>query len=187
MSENFDLEPTLARLESDSLSEQAAALDEATFILIEFGKRVVNQFVHTNDRFIIWERLFRFGMFVIEPLKEVLLSTDDLELRGMSAMVLLKLGDKTGVPFLLEIIATGDMLLCQAAYRLAEAQITEAGDRMIERLRLLKFTEKYQKDYIQCLLIALQRLGKTLPPDLVERFLGIEAPWEIRVLLEKLV
>jgi len=182
VSENFDLKTALRHVESDSFEEQAAGLDEATALLNAFGKRVVDRFVHCNDRFIIWERLYRFGPFVTEPLKEVLSQTDDPELRGLSAMVLLKLGDKTGLPVLLEIISTGEELLCLAASRLIEAHIIEAADRMIERLRGLEMAKTY---HIQCLLAALERLGRALPSDLVERFHAPDVPWELRMFLEK--
>jgi hypothetical protein len=39
---------------------------------------------------------------------------------------------------------------------------------------------------IQCLLIALKKLGRTLPADLIERFQSSDAPWEVRIYLEKL-
>lgn len=184
--DTLNLDTVLARLESDYPSEQAAALDDATAILKDFGKRLVDRFVRSDDRFIIWERLARFGPFVIEPLKEVLLHTADPELRGLSATVLLKLGDKSGVPALLEIISSNETVLCQAATCLAEAQITEAGDRIIERLRSLTFTEKLHIIEIQCLLTALKKLGGVLPSDLIERFQGSDAPWEVRIYLEKL-
>jgi len=183
--DTLDLSRPLARLESDAPEEQAAAMDEATAILQEFGRRLVNRFVRSDDRFIIWERLFRFGPFVIDPLKEVLSQTKDPELRAFSAAVLLKLGDRTAVPILLEIISSDEIFLCQAAARLAEAQIVEAGDRMIERLRSLEFTKKSHILGIQCLLVALEKLGRTLPIDLVERFQGSEAPWEVQIYLKK--
>lgn len=186
MSDNLDLSTALARLESDSPEEQAAALDEATAMLKEFGRRVVDRFVRCDDRFIIWERLARFGPFVVDPLKEVLAHTADPELRGLSATVLLKLGDKTGVPVLLDIVSSDETLLCQAAARLAEAQVVEAADRMIERLRSLEFTKRLDILGIQCLLVALKKLGRTLPADLLERFQSSDAPWEVRIYLEKL-
>jgi HEAT repeat protein len=184
MTPDLNLTPALTRLESDDLGEQAAALDEATVILNEFGRRLVDRFVHCEDRFIIWERLFRFGPFVIEPLKEILAHTADQELRGLSATILLKLGDRTAIPVLLDAIASSETLICQAAAQLAEAQVVEAADVMIERLRSLDFTTRVHILSIQCLLITLRDLGKTLPPDLVERFQSPEAPWEVRVYME---
>lgn len=184
--DDLNLNKVLVRLESDSPEEQAAALDEANEMLKEFGRRVVDQFIRCTDRFIIWERLARLGPFVIGPLKEVLLHTEDPELRGLSATVLLKLEDKTGIPVLLDIIASDERLLCQAAARLAEAQVVESADLMIERLRSLDFTKKLHIVGIQCLLVALKKLGRSLPPDLVEHFLRPDVPWEIRVYVEKL-
>jgi len=185
--DNLNLDRVLARLESDAPEEQAAALDEATAILKEFGRRLVDRYVRCNDRYIIAERLFRFGPFVIEPLKEVLSHAEDIELRGLSATVLLYLGDRTGVPMLIEIIASDETFstLCLAAGLLAKAQIAEAGDSIIKRLRSLTFTNKLHIREIQCLLVALEKLGRTLPIDLVERFQGSEAPWEIQIYLKK--
>ncbi|MEO9030879.1 MAG: HEAT repeat domain-containing protein [Ktedonobacteraceae bacterium] len=184
MTNNLDLNTALIRLESNSLEEQAAALDEATVMLKEFGKRVVDRFVRSDDRYIIWERLIRFGWYLIDPLKEVLSHTEDPEIRDLSAILLLKLGDKTGVPILLDIISTGEEWVCQAAFRLAEAQIVEAGDRMIERLKVLEFTNKLHLEGVLCLLTTLKKMGRTLPPDLVERFQGADAPWEVRMYLK---
>ena len=184
MTDNFNLNTVLVRLESDSLREQAAAMDEAASILNEFGRRGVDRFVRCEDRFIIWERLSRFGVFVIDPLKEVLALTEDHELQALSAMVLLKLGDRTGIPVLLKIIVSDETLLCPAAARLAEAQVVEAGEQMIERLRSLELTDKQHVYGIQCLLIALKKLGRTLPPDLVERFQRTDASWEVRMYLK---
>ena len=186
MTPDLNLTPALTRLESDDPGEQAAALDEATAILKEFGRKLVDRFVHCEDRFIIWERLFRFGPFVIDPLKVVLAHTTDPELRGLSAAILLKLGDRTAIPVLLDAIASSETLLCQAASRLAEAQVVEAADVMIERLRSLDFTTRVHMLSIQCLLIALEKLGRPLPFDLIERFQSPEAPWEVRVYMEKL-
>lgn len=184
--DNLNLKMALDRLESDALGEQAAALDEAAAILKEFGRRLVDRFVRSDDRFIIWERLARFGPFVIDPLKEVLSQTEDPELRGLSAMVLLKLGNRTGVPILLNIISSDDVLLCQAAATLSEAQVAEAGDRIIDRLRTLKFSEKLDIYGIQCLLVALKKLGRTPPSDLVEHLQSSDAPWEVRIYAQKL-
>lgn len=187
MMDDLNLNSVLSRLESDDPGEQAYALDEATAILKEFGRKVVDRFVRCEDRFIIWERLFRFGPFVIEPLQEILLHTEDPELRGLSATVLLKLGDRTGIPILLEIISSDETLLCQAAARLAEAQVVEAADCMIERLRSLDYTKKLDIAGIQCLLISLKKLGRTFPPDLVERFQRPDVPWEVSIYLKKLL
>src|SRR5579863_8490314 len=142
--ETMNLHTVLARLESDALEEQAAALHEAAAILKEFGRRLVDRFVRSDDRFIIWDRFLRFGPgpFVIDPLKEVLSHTEDPELRAYSAAALLILGDRTGVPILLEIISSDEIFLYLAAAYLAKAQVDEAGDRMISRLRTLEFTKK---------------------------------------------
>jgi hypothetical protein len=96
------------------------------------------------------------------------------------------MASRTGIPILLQIITSGETLLCQASFRLAEAHVVEAGDLMIERLRTLQFTQKLQVEGILCLLKALNRLGRILPSDLVERFQSPEAPWTIRASLEKL-
>jgi len=185
--DDLNLTPILTRLESDDPAEQAYALDEATAILKEFGRRLVDRFVRCEDRFIIWERLLRFGPFVIEPLKAVLSYTNDPELPGLSAMVLLSLGDRTGIPILLEIISSSETLLCQAAACLVGAQVVEVGDRMIERLRSLDYTKKLDIAGIQCLLISLKKLGRTFPPELIERFQRPDVPWEVSIYLKKLL
>ncbi|HZS78521.1 MAG TPA: HEAT repeat domain-containing protein [Ktedonobacteraceae bacterium] len=124
---------------------------------------------------------------MIEPLKEVLARTDDPELRAYSATVLLTFGDKSVIPLLLELLSTEERYLCPIAHCLARAQVVEAGDRMIERLRTLGYTEKVDMLGIQCLLMALKDLGRTLPPDLIERFQQPDVPfWEIRIYMEKL-
>jgi hypothetical protein len=184
---NLDLSGPLARLESEAPEEQAAALDEATAILKEFGRKLVEHYVRCDNRYIIAERLVRFAPFVIEPLKDVLSHTEDTELRGLSATILLRLGDRTGVSILLDIISSDETFstLCLAATQLAKAGIVEVEDSILKRLRSLTFTNKHHILEIQCLLLALQDLGKPLPPDLVERFQSSEAPWEIRIYLKK--
>jgi hypothetical protein len=188
---NLDLSRPLARLESEALEEQAAALDEATTIMKEFGRKLVNRFIQTDsdNRFIIWDRFLRFspGPFVIDPPKGVLLQAEDPELRAYAASALLILGNRTCVPILLEIISSDKVFLCLAANQLAEAHIAEAGDRMIERLRSLEFTKKNHILGIQCLFVgpAGKKMGRSLPPNLAERFQSAEAPWEIRIYLKK--
>jgi hypothetical protein len=185
--DNLDLSKPLARLESGELEEQIRALDEATAILKEFGKRLVDRYVRCDDRYLIAERLIRFGPFVIEPLKEVLSQAEDIELRTLSATVLLYLGDRAGVPMLIEIISSDETFsaLCLAASLLAKAQIFEVGDSIIKRLRSLTLTNRPHIREIQCLLVALEKLGRTLPSDLVERFQGSDVPWEVQIYLKK--
>jgi hypothetical protein len=180
MNNNFDLEKVLGRLESDNPEEQAIALDEAVAILDRFCRAVVDRFVRCEDRFIIWERLFRLGPFLIEPLKEVFLQTQDSELRGLSAMTLLKLGDRIGLPNLLEMILTEDDLLFPVVSLLAQMQVLEASDFMIKRLKSLSFDRIL---HIQSLIAALERLGTSLPSDLIERFQAPDTPWEIREMI----
>lgn len=183
MNEHLNLGIPLTRLESNSLQDQAEALDEAYAIFQEFGRRVVKRFIECDDRFIIWERLLRFGPFVIDPLKEVLSHTKDHELRALSAMVLVVLGERSGVPILLDTIASDEELLCPAVVSLVRGQIMEAGEVMIQRLRTLEYSSKLRINGIQCLLSALKTLKISLPPDVIERFRHPDTPWEIQAYL----
>jgi predicted nucleic acid-binding protein len=81
-------------------------------------------------RYLIFERLGRFGSLAAEPLEQLLVRSEDRELRVFTAAALLSLGSRAGVDVLIDAVRAGDPLVCLAVRVLADSGISEAVPRI---------------------------------------------------------
>ncbi|WP_437741768.1 hypothetical protein WME73_41305 [Sorangium sp. So ce302] len=176
----IDLNTPLSKVVSERIDEQIDALGALAVGLDDAGRLIVEGFVRSSNRFLIAERLVRFGHIVVGPLQEVVESATCKEVRVLGSVVLLNLKVYSVVPYLLDVIRDDDDYLSLVASNLAAAGVVQAGDLMVERLRTLTEARKYE---IVGLLTALEKLGVPLPDDVRERFSAPDTPFEIRLSL----
>ncbi|WP_437894611.1 hypothetical protein [Sorangium sp. So ce124] len=176
----IDLNTPLSKVVSERIDEQIDALGALAVGLDDAGRLIVEGFVRSSNRFLIAERLVRFGHIVVGPLQEVVESATCKEVRVLGSVVLLNLKVYSVVPYLLDVIRGDDDYLSLVSSNLAAAGVVQAGDLMVERLRTLTEARKYE---IVGLLTALEKLGVPLPDDVRERFGAPDTPFEIRLSL----
>jgi hypothetical protein len=177
----IDLNTPLSKVVSERIDEQIDALGALAVGLDDAGRLIVEGFVRSSNRFLIAERLVRFGHIVVGPLQEVVGSATCKEVRVLGSVALLNLKLYSAVPYLLDVIRNDDdEYMSLVASNLAAAGIVQAGDLMVERLRTLTEAKKYE---VVGLLTALEKLGVPLPDDVRERFSAPDTPFEIRLSL----
>jgi len=161
---------------------QIAALDEAILVVDEIVRSAVIALKATTgaNKLFVVERLARFGSVARAPLEALLRDTDSQEDRILCSTLLLDIGCQAGVDCLLQTVRHDDDYLCLAANKLARCGIRVAADAIVERLRQLSDLEC---DSVNCLLIALHRLGSQVPPDLSRRFSSNSAAWQTRAVM----
>lgn len=126
------------KLLSDHLEDQCKAFDEISATLQEWSGLAIRLLIKSPDRFLIAERLGRLGPICIEPLKEVLRTESEREVLVLASLVLLQLGDLTGMPILLEMLRQNGLYACLAAGMLASRNRQEAGSALLEGLQKLE-------------------------------------------------
>ncbi|WP_437308360.1 hypothetical protein [Sorangium sp. So ce388] len=170
----------MSKVVSEHIDEQINALDALAVGLGDAGKLIVEGFVRSSNRFLVAERLARFGHIVVGPLQEAVKSATCKEVRVLGSVVLLDLKLYSVVPYLLEVLRDDDEYLSLVASNLSVAGVVQAGDIIVERLRTLTDARKYE---VVGLLTALEKLGVSLPDDVRERFSAPDTPFEIRLSL----
>ena len=173
-----NLNCVITDLSSNQVEKQIAALDKAGEIVDVLVRKAVDALKCGPDRLFVAERLYRFGSVVIPPLGDLLEPSDDSEVHILASMVLLQLGSKVGIPWLLDAIVKDDEYACMAAHRLAEAGIADAGSRIVARLR----SPELDLDQIVSLLSALEHLDHEIPKDLQRQFTAPDVPWQVRTI-----
>lgn len=174
---NSKLDKLLEDLRSDDPTVLIPAMDESVEPLREFAAHVVEAIKDPDYGLFAAERLYKLIATVIEEVENFLKTSTDFEARVQAAVVLLLLGSKSGVPCLLDAVEESKKSGMLAAFKLAQAGVPEAADRIIKRLRR---PDTSQPQVILSFLMALKKLDVELPPDLESRFLGDDAPDEIR-------
>ncbi|XXT18148.1 hypothetical protein WME94_48755 [Sorangium sp. So ce429] len=180
MNHGTDLNTPLSKVVSEHIDEQIDALDTLAVGLGDAGKLIVEGFVRSSNRFLVAERLARFGHIVVGPLQEVVKSATCKEVRVLGSVVLLNMNIYSVVPYLLEVVRDDDEYMSLVSSNLAAAGVVQAGDLIVERLRTLTEARKYE---VVGLLTALEKLGVSLPDDVRERFSAPDTPFEIRLSL----
>lgn len=122
----------LARLESRDLEHRVRAVEDLGHIMNRVIDRVIDEFAEPGpSRFLIFERLGRFGSLMVDPLEQLLERSGDAdqELQVLTAAALLALGSPLGVQVLLREVRPNQPFVCLAARILANAGIAEAPGR----------------------------------------------------------
>jgi hypothetical protein len=174
-------------LRSDHIEQQIAALDKAAEIIDTLAQEAVNALTTTADPFLFAERLMRLGDAIVGPLEQLIEAVGTPPATKVpAALALLQLGSTVGVPLLLDVLLTDSEYVILAADFLANAQIAEAADRIIARLRMYDPAQGdlKQADVVASLVGALGRLATDLPIDLRSRLTAADVPWQVRTAVD---
>lgn len=177
-----DFASMIDNLYSNDIEKQVESLDKTVDLMNTLAKKAINVLEKSSDPLFIAERLYKFGSIVVPYLRELFHKSDNSEVKILTSLMLLRFGDKIGIPVLFNAINDKDYG-CLAANSLAEAKIAEAFDIIVSRLRSCKIE---QVDLIVTFLCALEKLGGQLPADLINRFSSSDVPWQIHTKLDEL-
>jgi hypothetical protein len=172
----FNFNAVVEDLGSNHIERQTPALDKATEIVNLLVLQAVNALIESPNRFLVAERLSRFGSLVIPHLEKLLPDSDDLEVKILSSLVLLQLNSKSGLPILLEAISPDCEYAGLVARHLAKAKIDKAIQPIVDCLNLCTFEEI---DLVVNLLEALAELDGDLPTELHQRMSNKDILWQI--------
>jgi HEAT repeat protein len=165
----------LRRLGSPDLKTHVGAVEDLAHVVNEVIDRVLEEFARPGPaRYPIFERLGRFGSLAVDPLEQLLVRSEDRELRVLTAAALLSLGSRAGVEVLLDAVRADDPLVCLAVRVLADSGIGEAVPRIEQAV--------YQCDLrktaiLECLIVGLRRFSGQLSEGVRARLLAVEPAW----------
>jgi hypothetical protein len=153
-----------------------SANEELAGVVRQLADLAVEQLINDPEsRYLVFERLGRFGSVIVRPLEAALSRTDDEEVQVLvGAALLLLLGSTSGVPILRRAVQPQHPYVCLAAKILAEAHDERAGSIIEEALRPCDIANV---QVLECLVAALRRLGRGLPGDVQSRLAQIEPAW----------
>ncbi|WP_406180392.1 hypothetical protein [Streptomyces sp. NBC_01006] len=173
LSEN--VEGALAGLASPDLATRVGAVETLAVCSSVIAEQVAALFEADEEaRFLIFERLGRFGSLMVEPLEGVYRKAEDRSLRRMSASALTYLGSHAGVPSLMEAIAVGDPDLCMAAISLSSAGVSEAVGPIEGALLACDLSDTRT---LECLVSSLRRLNHPMAENVRLRLSEVEPNW----------
>ncbi|MEV8532140.1 hypothetical protein [Streptomyces sp. NPDC051211] len=165
----------LARLESADLETRVRAVEELARCSEAIVDRVAQVAAKDEDaRFLVFERIGRFGSLSVAAVERVYREAEDASLRLMSASVLLEMGNRAGVPDLMAALGDQGDRLWTAALSLSDAGIAEAAGPIEEALLACDLADTRMLD---CLATSLRRLRKPLPERVQERLSCVEPAW----------
>ena len=188
--EKHDLIQLATFLNASDTQTQAQAIDEAIQVNSLLADAAVYALQHGQDRYFVAERLHNFGSIIVEPLQALLREAADAEAKILAALVLLRLGSKSGIPVLLDAVLAEpvDRYAALIVERLAANGVGEASPAIIARLRQISLTEvdlgksfesNADKDFVVSSLHAMQTLNAALPQDILTRLTAPGVPIEI--------
>ncbi|MFF0437484.1 hypothetical protein ACFYU9_35370 [Streptomyces sp. NPDC004327] len=162
-------------LASRDLASRVEAVEELATCSSDITARVASAFATSEEgRFLIFERLGRFGSLMIEPMERVHQEAEDQDLKLMSASALTYLGSKVGVPTLMGAIAAGNPNLCMAAISLSSAGVSEAANPIEEALLECDLADTRT---VECLVSSLRRLKHAMSESVYLRLREVEPKW----------
>jgi hypothetical protein len=169
------LADVLRELESPDSAARVAAVEDLAQIANQIVDRVLEEFAKPGPaRYLIFERLGRFGSLVVEPLEQLLVRSEDQELQVLTAAALLSLGSRAGVGVLLDAVRVDNPYVCLAVRVLADRGIAEAATRMEEAVYQCDITETA---LVECLVGGLRCLVDPLPDGVLVRLQSVEPAW----------
>jgi hypothetical protein len=122
-----DLDDLLARMASAEPNIQMPALEEAAGVVRRIISAAISVFETTPLVFPAAGRLLKFGASIRTPLELEFTKQMDRDRKTHAAMVLLYLGSRSGVDYLLEELAARGQLALGISAALSTAGIVEAG------------------------------------------------------------
>lgn len=174
-----ELAPKLAEvlrgLASPDVAARVSAVEDLAHIANQIVDRVLDEFAKPGPaRYLIFERLGRFGSLVVEPLEQLLVRSDDQELRVLTAAALLRLGSRSGVEVLLDSVRADDPQVCLAVRVLADSGTKEAAAKIEAALYQCDLTNT---SVVECLVAGLRLLGDPLSDGVRARLQLVEPAW----------
>jgi hypothetical protein len=178
----FNFNSVIEDLGANYIETQLPALEKAIEIVNFLVRQAVSALVGSPNRFLVAERLSRFGSLAIPHLEQLLQSSDDLEVKILSSLVLLQLNSKSGLPTLLEAIKPDCEYAGLVSKHLAKAKIEKAIQPIVDCLNIRALGEI---DLVVNLLEALAELEGDLPTELHQLMGNKDIPWQISTTYEK--
>ena len=163
---SLELDGLLARLADADLGVQMPALEQAAAVVQRLTSAAINIFETTPAIFPAAERLLKFGPAMLAPLEAEFLKQTDRERKTHAAIVLLYLGSKTGVDYLLNELASGGELAVTISTVVSSAGVAEAAP-LIEA-RLLEYDLLRDPYGAGSLIMSLKKLGWAFSPELMD-------------------
>ena len=176
-----NLNSLIENLDSQHMEQQIPAIEETANIIETLTQKAVAALENSSNRFLVAERLNRFGSIVTPHLEKLLDKSENSEVKILAALVLLQQNSKAGIPILLNAIGCDREYAGLAAQHLATAGIQDAIKPICDRLRNSKLEEI---DLIVSLLDSLKKLDAKLPQDLLQRFSADDVPWQIKTMYQ---
>jgi hypothetical protein len=173
------IEEIVAALEGREASAQASALDESAVVFHLVAEACVNALKRGPFRVIVAERIGRLGSVIIPRLEHVLLDDVELEAKIYAAIVLLQLGKKSSIDFLMENLKNAEEFVDLCAIHLVNSGMLgrELFDTIVHRIRK---TPIENVDLIVALLSSAMKMPFCFPPDLALTLSHPSTPWQIR-------
>lgn len=176
---NLDL--LTENLDSQQVELQIPAIEETANIVDALAKKAVAALENTPNRFLVAERLNRFGSIIIPHLEKLLSQSSNSEVKILASLVLFQQNSKIGIPILLNAVRDDDEYAILAARHLAQAGIQDAVKPICDRLGNSSLEEV---DLIVSLLDSLEKLNARFPQNLLQRFSSENVPWQIETILK---
>ena len=177
MRDSRNIEAALANLQSNEIESKIRAVEYLATQTQDLVNAVVERLEDPEPaRYLIFERLGRFGSLAIAPLERILRESNDEDVRTLAAAALAFLGSRTGESILLKAIRWNDLNICIAVTALAEVQVQSAIPLIQEVLRQCPINEA-TSGTIECLLGGLKTLGAPVPEDIRDRLRRAEPAW----------
>lgn len=165
----------LAALGSPDLESRVRAVEDLASCSSAIAAHVAASFETDEEaRFLIFERLGRFGSLMIEPMERVYREAGDQNLKLMSASALLYMGSSVGVSSLMAAIVAGNPNLCMAAIALSSAGVSEASEPIENALLECELSDAKS---LECLVSSLRRLRYSMSESVRLRLSEIEPKW----------
>jgi hypothetical protein len=162
----------------NEVEKQVGALEKAAQLSSFLAQEAVNAFEKSDKtRFLVAERLQRFGSLIVEPLENLFSRTTDPEVRTLSGLVLLKLKSSVGVEWLMKALSHDRQYACVIGRYLIDAGIDGVETVIVERLRNFRSDEV---DLVLCFLDLLAALNYTLPADIRQLMSADSSPEKLR-------
>jgi HEAT repeat protein len=164
-------------LDSTDPEVKLRAIDNFGEAVQSLVDQVVNHLADPEPwRYLVLERLPRFGTLTLAPLERLLRESTDQDVRLVAAIGLLGLGSNTPVSIVLDAVRTDEPYLCMAVRVLARQRISAAIPLIEQVLRTYDISQQTQPT-ISCLLDALQLLGADVSDDFRQRLCSVKPDW----------
>jgi hypothetical protein len=169
------LADALAAIESDNIETRVSSVELMGDVVGLVAAKAASLLTQPDSdlRFLVAERLGRFGTVVLAPLEHLMVEGDD-EQRVLGAAVAAPLGSERAVDILIAAVVPDGPFVCLASRVLSNARVGRAAPALV---RALLTSDLTQTDKVQCLVESLRRLGQPLPDPVRARLEHVEPSW----------